>query len=306
MPFFRKKQVCLSKYKKNMKNDIKNLPEKGCCTLPFGIYGSLTIEAALGLTLFMFTIICLSMPLKMLDTHRKVQMTLEAVSRELSKQAYLQYRITQGECMNSKENTGELLSLFTNISLISYLNQQIKAAVGDNRIEKLDLSKTRVSEDGEMIDLWVEYRLKLPFSIFQLESIPAEGRSLRRGWIGSKGGRLELKNAENEEKERTVYVGKNRGRFHWSKSCHYISNDIHSVSSGDLGNKTNSSGNKYKPCSICGRGTDLEIAYILPNGRYYHSRKDCSSISYYVRETILSEVEYLGECSYCKRMKGGA
>ena len=40
-------------------------------------------------------------------------------------------------------------------------------------------------------------------------------------------------------------------------------------------------------------------AYILPGGEYYHTRADCSSLSYYVREVPLSEVKGLGPCSYC-------
>ena len=38
---------------------------------------SLTIEAALSLTLFMFTVILLSVPMEILDTQRKVQTVLE-------------------------------------------------------------------------------------------------------------------------------------------------------------------------------------------------------------------------------------
>ena len=43
---------------------------------------SLTIEAALSLTLFMFTVILLSVPMEILDTQRKVQTVLEVTGRE--------------------------------------------------------------------------------------------------------------------------------------------------------------------------------------------------------------------------------
>ena len=44
---------------------------------------SLTIEATLSLTLFMFTVILLSVPMEILDTQRKVQTVLEVTGREL-------------------------------------------------------------------------------------------------------------------------------------------------------------------------------------------------------------------------------
>lgn len=49
---------------------------------------SLTIEAALSLTLFMFTVILLSVPMEILDTQRKVQTVLEVTGRELGWQVY--------------------------------------------------------------------------------------------------------------------------------------------------------------------------------------------------------------------------
>jgi len=49
---------------------------------------SLTIEAALSLILFMFTVILLSVPMEILDTQRKVQTVLEVTGRELGWQVY--------------------------------------------------------------------------------------------------------------------------------------------------------------------------------------------------------------------------
>ena len=47
-----------------------------------------TIEAALSLILFMFTVILLSVPMEILDTQRKVQTVLEVTGRELGWQVY--------------------------------------------------------------------------------------------------------------------------------------------------------------------------------------------------------------------------
>ena len=58
---------------------------------------SLTLEASLSLTVFIFAVIILAMPMEMLDTQRKIQTVLETTARELSQYAYIFYRRTEGE-----------------------------------------------------------------------------------------------------------------------------------------------------------------------------------------------------------------
>lgn len=274
------------------------------------VEASLTIEAALGLTVFIFTVIMLLMPMKMLDTQRQVQMVLESASREISQYAYILYRKSEGEAdladLTERENGAlpETSALFTKAAAAIYLKGKIEAATGKGRVGEMDFSGTSISENGEEIDLRVEYRLRLPFSIFSLKSVPAASRSLRRGWIGSEGGRGELNRDGQTGEDTIVYVGATMGRYHLSKSCHYLSNDITGVSFDAIGEVKNGSGSHYQPCSVCGKGAVAgSNVYVMPNGKYYHSRRDCSSIGYYVREVPLREVEYLGACSYCGKGK---
>ena len=268
---------------------------------------SLTIEAALGLTIFIFMVICLIMPMKMLNTQRKVQTVLEAVSRDMSEYAYVPYRISMGEADigdktdNIETDSGHGMNrLFEKAALSVYLNGKIHEAAGAGVLEALDFSRLRLEDQGEIIDLYVTYRLKLPFSVFRIDSVPAASRSLRRGWIGSEGVRAELEREAQEGKEEMVFVGNNMGRYHRSRDCHYISNKITAVSLDNIKEQINSSGSRYKACSVCEKkGSFSGQVYIMPNGAYYHSKKDCSSIAYYVRQVPLSEVIHLGACSYC-------
>ena len=257
-----------------------------------GPEGSLTIEAALSLTLFMFMVILLSVPMELLNVQRKVQMVLETAAREMSRQAWLP----------DSEDEG-WISLFLQGGLILSLEHAIEDAVGENRLEKLDCSGTRISEDREWIDLRAEYRLKLPFSVFALDSIPLSARSRKRGWIGREGGYWSRENTE--ERNRTmVYVGRDSVRYHLSADCHYLSNQIIAVSSDQVDEMKSKDGSHYKLCRICG-GEVREggMVYLFPNGAYYHSRKDCSSVRFYIREVPLDEVRHLGACSYCGGQK---
>ncbi len=100
--------------------------------------------------------------------------------------------------------------------------------------------------------------------------------------------------------ERMVFIGRTGTRYHLSPDCHYISNDISSLDYDTVKDKLSSSQSHYKPCSICGSAAvSGTTVYIMPNGKYFHSRPDCTSIAYYVKKVPLSEVEHLGACSYC-------
>ena len=268
---------------------------------------SLTIEAALGLTLFMFTVILLSVPMEILDTQRKVQTVLEVTGRELGWQVY---RTSHKEHPAEKEagkaaeadETGLGLwpELPSELILQGYLKEKIQAAAG-KRVSNIQCDASSISENGEWIDLRASYQVRLPFSVFALDHVTLASRSRKRGWIGAEGGYFSQKNGSEEEDE-WVYVGRDSTRYHLSPSCHYISNQITAAAYADAvsGALRNSEGRHYKACRYCGKTASADgLVYILPSGEVYHGRQDCSSLAYYVRKVRLSEAEYLGACSYC-------
>lgn len=288
-----------------------------CRKIPVCLRGSLTIEAALSLTLFLFMVILLSVPMELLNTQRKVQMVLETAAREISRQAWLAGEIKNGELWNGeppdesdtgkieeKESTEETENALWTVDLSEaaaalFLERAIRNATGSGRLESLDCSGTRISSDREVIDLRAKYSLKLPFSVFALDSVRMSSRSKRRGWIGREGGRLSGVPAE-EEGQVMVYVGKASVRYHTSPECHYLSNRTIPVSFEAVEEYRNASGSGYKSCGICGSEAGAgQIVYLFPNGENYHSRLDCSSLSFYLRKVPLEEVSHLGCCSYC-------
>lgn len=275
---------------------------------------SLTIEAALSFTLFLFAVVCLIMPMKMLDTQRRVQMILESVSKQMSQYAYLVYQsqkgeeLLEGERNEDDDNSQEAWSfyteeLFSREVLQAYLQRKICNEVGKQRIKELDFTGTNITLDGESINLQVRYSFHLPFAVFRLKSINGFSRSFRRGWIGSDGG---SRFREKTEKERKVYVGNRMSCYHSFPNCHYISNQIEELLYQQVLSYKNNSGMHYKPCKVCGKEiSQSKPVYVMPNGVHYHSRQDCSSIRYYVRTVRLEDVKELGECQYCKRKREG-
>lgn len=265
--------------------------------------GSLTVEAALVLPLFLFFVILLALPMDLLDTHRCIQMILESTGREISRNAFLLTwsgdAVTDeegGDAENADpEDTGD--GLLTSAAAAAYLSEKIARSEAAKKITQVNTAGCRISADGEKIDLRVSYRAKMPFPVLAVKSIPMSARSLRHGWVGKPG--ESGKDDTGEEDEEMVYVGRDSTRYHRSPSCHYLSNDIHTISAAEAGKARNKDEKIYKPCSVCGAEKNSGVFYVLPNGEKYHTRPDCSSLSSYVRKVPLSSVAYLGPCSYC-------
>ena len=153
----------------------------------------------------------------------------------------------------------------------------------------------------KMVLIVMKYRMKLPFSILGLSSVPVQHVCSRRMWNGADGGRFGQGETSDSTKEELVYIGKNPTRYHRQRTCHYLYNDLKAVSAGEVESMRNQSGGKYVPCKTCGtgNGNGTGTVYIMPYGGSYHTVKTCPSIIAYVQAVALSQVEYLGECSYC-------
>ena len=256
------------------------------------VKGSMTVEAALGFTLFLFFMALMAAPLSVMDTRRQVQAGLEAEGERIAQYAYAAADFAE---------IGEL-GLLTDLSreaVCRTVENRVKTAEGTGRAVDFSAAKSRILEDGETIDLIVDYAIRLPFPVFFLDEIPQQARCIRRAWTGKDGLGAEGSGRGDEENE-IVYMGKDGSRYHRSRTCHYLYNDLRAVSAAEVKDLRSQSGNRYRPCAVCG-GLGGTVAYVMPSGESYHFRKDCSSIAAYVRAVPLKSVEHLGACSYCSR-----
>lgn len=331
MPFFlvqnkESKSYCPDNKTAN-KNTTAPLQVRKCCRLFHGkgalswnscqMQGSLSIEAALSLSLFLFLSFCLIMPMKMLDRQRQIQAVMESVGEELSQYAYVEY------CFRTEEGSAEVdvgRAEDTASSVLAAANASARILGGINRewVEAVSFEGTDIGTD-EMVHIVMRYRMRLPFSVLGINSIPVEQVCSRRMWNGANGGRFGDgdKDGGGEEDE-TVYIGKNPTRYHRLRTCHYLYNDLKAVDFGVVGELRNESGGRYSPCGTCGAGNggtgsgstgsgstgssgmgSGSTVYVMPYGTSFHLSKSCRSIIAYVQAVPLSQVEYLGECSYC-------
>jgi hypothetical protein len=287
------------------------------------IKASLTIETAFSLSIFIFAAVLMLLPFRMMEAARRMQALCEAVNEEACKYAYVAYRIkNSGGLKSDSENDGSVYgesdsessssenaaytnsevfqSLLSSAAVGEFVKNKVISEVKDKHVQNISWLGTECMTQEDMILIKLTYSYKLPFALFNLGEIKQQVLSSRRAWIGSEGDKSDSENAENDTEDEVVYVGKTSTRYHRSRKCHYLYNDLKTVSKSEIANLRNASGGRYKPCARCGAAAGNTV-YILPSGSSYHSTKNCTAINAYVRTVKKSEVEQLGECSYCGR-----
>ena len=249
--------------------------------------GSMTVEAALVLSMFLFAMVLLMIPIKIMNTERRMQEALEAVGEDMAQYAYL-------------EMLGEKTEYFAlaEAGAAVYGAAKVRDMVDTEQIKNISLLRSSILEDGYTIDLTADYEIRLPFPIFRIGGLKRQLRCCRRAWVGMEGGKRSEQEGITEDKE-IVYIGKGSERYHRNRFCHYLFNDISRVDFERIDSMRNSQGKKYRPCSICGKNIAGGSVYIMPSGESYHSRTDCRAITAYVEAVPLKSVEHMGPCSYC-------
>ena len=307
MPFFREFIKIIRKAKVTLQVQIPLIRRKisakrvlSSASLKAGS-ASLTIEAAMALPLFLFAVIILMMPMKLLNDGRKVQTALEITGEELSQYVSVLKELEKGEDLNAagvNELPDSFLNGMTEQGILLYVRMKMGRYDVCEYLDSVSFSRSSILKDNETIDLIMDYRIRMPFTVLGLKRINMTARCCRRAWIGN----TLLNNEESDHSEEMVYVGRDSTRYHKKRTCHYLYNHIKAVNKKDLESMRNINGGKYKPCSRCaGLAEEGSVVYIMPSGEKYHSNKDCTAITAYVRLVPLSEVAHLGACSYCSQ-----
>ncbi len=270
-----------------------------------GAAASLTLEAALALSLFVFAVVCMILPMQIMNTERKIQAALEAVGEDYSRYAYLQEMLEKGAAADIP-GAGEFAKSFCSYlapgAAEGYAQLMVMQHLDTNAVKHVRMLRSAILEDGETFDLILDYEVQMPFPVLGIGRIGRTARCRRRAWIGTPGKDGGIGGDETDLDDEVVYVGKYSTRYHKNRSCHYLDNNLVPVAYEQVAGMRNESGGKYYGCRVCGRNAGAgSTVYIMPSGTSYHTTKNCTAINAYVRAVRLSEVVHLGACSYCSK-----
>lgn len=229
---------CLTKPYTNSKNYNSPLQAHCCGILKHDkrvyLKASLTIEAALGLPLILFSMIILMMPLRMMNADMQMQAAAEATVVDVSK-----YMFTVSELQKEpdSENATEVPEILSDTALGAFAEARARKELSDKKIKTVNFLGSEFMRENDMIVVRLDYEYELPFQVFHLDSITQETVAARRAWTGRNGSSGEAASDEAGEDDEMVYVtanGRREGIYHTSPNCFTITKTCEYVHKSEL------------------------------------------------------------------------
>lgn len=244
--------------------------------------GSITVEAALAIPFFFFTIIC-------------VIYLMEIMSIEMSVRIGMHYAI--------EEIVGEIGSDYYMSD--AQIEASILQGIGEEKIDNsivvggsqgLDCSGSYISILDGTVELEVVYEVELPISIWGFPNLYFQESMRAKGWTGYQSG-------VTSDSDDIVYITDNGEVYHVDYDCTYLQLSISTTTYGEVGALRNGYLGSYTPCELCVEQekvwTHSEIVYVAEYGDHYHSTLSCSGLTRSIYAVSLSEVIGKGVCSRC-------
>lgn len=245
--------------------------------------GSLTLEAACVLPVFLYAVVVFLYFFQMIDIAGCVAEGMQDAGKQMAVYA----------CMKEEGDGAEGVQAADIVSLL-YAKNRIRQAA-DRQIPQLSLMRSSLLEGDEVIDLIAEYRFRWRIPLFFLSDVPVVQRARIRAWTGS---RREEAGKEETDDGTYVYVTVNGSVYHRDRACSHIRLSVRTARKSLIPKLRNADGGRYYPCESCGGGNG-GVVYITDTGDRYHGSAACSRLKRGVIKVPLSQVENWQPCARC-------
>lgn len=271
------------------------------------IKGSLTIEAAIALPIFMFFVMCIIYFLVIFSLQSQIQLAMEEAARSIGKKAYLINSaddIISGESPEVDADTESLLT--AGINPLTIKTEMLK----DGLKERLDHSQiidganglytynSSYDEETGFLDIVVNYNYKIPFFSKQIGTIAMAQRSFSHVWIGKRLNAAKI--SEDGRNAQTVYVTPYGTVYHTEKDCRYLDLSIRQISQSEIISARNADGEKYEKCTCANHTPSDGYVYVTDYGTNWHTDLNCSGLKRTVNEIEISEIGGMHICPKCE------
>lgn len=262
------------KLKRASVSDSKINPRKKRGT----VKGSLTIEAAMTIPLFLFAVLCLIYLLEV----QSIQFSVAAAAQNAGKKAA------------------------EKIPVVSILNPiQLKAdmvnAIGAERIERSVIEggvsgirclTSYYDTFDETVHIKIGYRIRLPFPGYLRTGPKIQEEFQIKAWTGYQHSGME------DGDDCIVYITDMGTVYHTDYHCSALKVTIKFIPSSELSGLRNEDGGRYYRCEKCVHGVAMAGVYVTNYGKY-HNSLNCSGLKRSIRAVKISEVRGRRECNRC-------
>lgn len=278
------------------------------------VAGSMTVEAALVLPLFLFFFLNLGSVMEIMRLHGRLETALWEVGRETGiygaalrmRDAWGVSEETDGSGMgdpgkNVKSELGELLlSGIGDLALsYTYVKAGIENFLGE---EYLNAAPLRGGGDGlhfagsdivngdDVLEMVVTYQIEPFWALAAFRPFLMENRYYGRLWTGYDVGKAALA---------VYYLADNGEVYHTNRNCTHLMLSVRQISWISLNTEVNERGQQYRMCEKCVSGWLPREIWIAREGDCYHARRDCSGLKRTYRAVRWEEARNYRPCSRC-------
>ena len=273
------------------------------------INGSLSIEAAIAVPIFMFFCISLMSFLLIMGIQMDIQAAMEETARSIGKKAYILERL-DGNTESGSGNTGEIDQEALRLASVGINPSVIKVwmLATDSLGSKLDRSgivggsgglytyESSYDSHSRILDMVVHYDYSVPWLPKSISTLRMVQRMRCHVWAGES---LTEDQGSDDSNTETVYVTPSGSVYHLSPDCGYLDLSIHTVSFSGISSARNKDGAKYYRCEECAKSGEFSTVYITDYGTCWHSSLSCSGLKRTILEKDISETGDMRPCSKC-------
>lgn len=260
------------------------------------VKGSMTVEAAMVVPLFLFVILNLFSAINYIAVHMRLEAAMHQTGQQLARVGYAYHKIAEGyEILESEvANIG-----FSNF----YVKEKVMEHAGEEFLERVGISGGTEGIlflqsdiiDPECLDLVATYYTKALFLPETFASFGMVNRVRMKVWTGydnTAAGRV------NDEGE-VVYITEQGEVYHMLRSCTHLQLSVSQIPYAEVELHRNEAGASYVPCERCDSVEVQETVYITQEGDRYHTTISCGGLRRTVIAVYLKEVEGRRACSRC-------
>lgn len=261
--------------------------------------GSMTVEAAMVLPLFLFFLLNLLFYIEIFRLHSVFAMALRETGNTMAVYGHIYDKLDikeDGEAEQLIENVG-FSYLYVKNDVIHQLSKEyLEQSPLTGGTAGMNFLQSKIMDEDDRIELVLTYRVSPLIDIGGFSSFYMVNRYYGRAFTG-----YELTPSESVQAEQVVYLAENGKVYHSSLNCTHLKLSIRQVSLEEVAFLRNEKGEKYTACSVCGRSIRNSIIYITGQGDKYHGSIDCSGLKRTITAIPISQADKFPMCSRCQK-----
>lgn len=274
---------------------------------PRYVTGSMTVEAAILLPIFLMIFINLGSAMEMIRLHGNLEVALWNAGNKMCLYGYA-LEMLNDDTIPDSENP-KILEGMKDIALsYGYVKQEIIGYVGDkylkesplkNGVDGLQFWESEIVRDireNDCIKVVLTYEVGPWIAAPYIKGFRMANCYYGRLWTGYNVG----KTCENEQGgQDVVYVTETGEVYHESLECTHLKLRIREIAWDSVENARNKWGRRYTVCSLCKREKATSTVYIADEGTAYHYIRDCAGLKRTIRTISREKASGYRPCSRC-------